>query len=79
MKDNFNADVIFSDNYKFLDPMSSDIILYGHMVGDEDATFSIIINHETFKVNDVGGSSKVMDRYIKPDQKNKPSTEDPKK
>ncbi|BFH60137.1 hypothetical protein [Paenibacillus azoreducens] len=79
MKDNFNADVVFSDNYEFLDPMSSTIVLYGHMSGDKDATFDIMIDHGTFKISQVGGSSKVMDRRVKPDQKNKSSTEDTKK
>jgi hypothetical protein len=79
MKDNFNADVVFSDYYEINDPMNSEIVLYGHMVGDESATFSIGINHKTFKVNNVGGSSKVMDRYVEPNKKNKSSTEDTKK
>ncbi|MDR0268487.1 hypothetical protein [Paenibacillus sp.] len=80
MKDHFNADVVFSDNYQFLDPMNSEIVLKGHMVGDEAATFSIGINHKTFKVNDVGVSGKLEDQYVKyPDKKNKPSTEDIKK
>ncbi|BFH60140.1 hypothetical protein [Paenibacillus azoreducens] len=79
MKDNYNTDVIISDNYQFLDPMNSEIVLNGHMVGDESATFSIGINHKTFKINNIIGSSEIMDRYVKPDQKNKSSTEDPKK
>ncbi|BFH60149.1 hypothetical protein PAJ34TS1_07410 [Paenibacillus azoreducens] len=79
MKDNFNADVVFSDYYEINDPMNSEIVLYGHMGGDESATFSIGINHKTFKVNNVGGSSKVMDRYVEPNKKNKSSTEDTKK
>ncbi|BFH60151.1 hypothetical protein [Paenibacillus azoreducens] len=79
MKNNFNADVIFSDNYEFLDPMSSTIVLYGHMSGDKDATFDIMIDHGTFKISQVGGSSEVMDRRVKLDKKNKSSTENTKK
>ncbi|MDR0268485.1 MAG: hypothetical protein LBJ26_10330 [Paenibacillus sp.] len=77
MKDNFNADVIFSDKYEFLDPMSSTIVLYGHMSEDKDATFDIMIDHKTFETSQVGGSSKVMDRRVKLDKKR--TTEDTKK
>ncbi|BFH60145.1 hypothetical protein PAJ34TS1_07370 [Paenibacillus azoreducens] len=78
MKDNYNTDVIFYD-YKFLDPMNSEIVLYGHMVGDEDATIQVGISHKTFKINRVSGSRKVMDRYVEPNKKNKSSTENTKK
>ncbi|WP_309272211.1 hypothetical protein [Paenibacillus sp.] len=67
MKDNYNADVMFSD-YEFLDPMNSEIVLYGHMVGDENDTFSIGVSHKTFRINNLIGSSKIMDRYVKPDK-----------
>jgi hypothetical protein len=65
MKDNFNVDVIISANYEIHDPMDSEIVLYGHMLGDEEASFQIGINHKTYTVNRIGGTSKLLDRRVK--------------
>lgn len=64
MKTHFNTDVVISKYYEINDPVTYEIVLYGHMVSDPEANFHIAINHKSYEVTSVGGASKIMDREV---------------
>ncbi|MBQ4900422.1 hypothetical protein KB559_16415 [Paenibacillus sp. Marseille-P2973] len=64
MKTHYNVEVIISDYYEINDPANSEIVLYGHIVEDADASFTVGINHKSYKINRVGVSSKLKDSKV---------------
>ncbi|WP_435924029.1 hypothetical protein [Paenibacillus sp. DYY-L-2] len=64
MKTHFNTDVVISEYYEINDPITYEIVLYGHMVSDPEENFHIAINHKSYEVTSLGGASEIMDRAV---------------
>ncbi len=64
MKTNYNSDVFFTRDYDINDPADSAIVLYGYLIEEEDITFSLYMNHKTYKVNFVMGPQALMDKKV---------------
>ncbi|WP_435924030.1 hypothetical protein [Paenibacillus sp. DYY-L-2] len=64
MKDNYNIDVTILSNYEIHDPANSVIVLYGHMVDDSGATFTISINHKTYEVSSISVAKIIKEKKV---------------
>ncbi|MBB6019732.1 hypothetical protein HNR77_000793 [Paenibacillus sp. JGP012] len=54
-KKEYNVDVEFTDSQVFAGYVSSKVVLYGHVKGDENEAINIWINYNTYEVENVGG------------------------
>ncbi|MBU5352889.1 hypothetical protein ACN9MH_27990 [Paenibacillus silvae] len=59
-KKEYNVDVEFTDSQVFAGYVSSKVVLYGHVKGDENEAINIGINYNTYEVENVGGPEWVI-------------------